>query len=190
MHDALFSIEIMVLVYQFKLKHENDIKSLLLSEVGGGIMILEAVINGKRVKAEVSSDMRLIDFLRDELNLTGTKEGCSEGECGACTVILDGVAVTSCTVLAGQIDGCEVTTVEGLMENGELDILQQKFIEYGAVQCGYCTPGFLMSAKALMMKNKNPSLEDIKRAIEGNICRCTGYAKIIEAIDAAIKETR
>ena len=132
--------------------------------------------------------MRLIDFLRDELNLTGTKEGCSEGECGACTVIMDKKAVTSCTVLAGQIDGCEILTIEGLAKNGELDILQKKFIEYGAVQCGFCTPGFIMSAKALMMNNKNPSLNEIKRAVEGNLCRCTGYIKIIEAIEAAAKE--
>ncbi len=151
-------------------------------------MEIQAKINGKEIRADINPGMRLIDFLRDELDLTGTKEGCSEGECGACTVILDGVAVTSCTVLAGQIDGCEVLTVEGLMENGELDILQKKFIEYGAVQCGYCSPGFLMSAKALLMKNSNPTIQDIKRAIEGNICRCTGYTKIIEAIDAAAKE--
>ena len=101
---------------------------------------------------------------------------------------MDKRAVTSCTVLAGQIDGCEILTIEGLAKNGELDILQKKFIEYGAVQCGFCTPGFIMSAKALMMNNKNPSLNEIKRAVEGNLCRCTGYIKIIEAIEAAVKE--
>ncbi|UTC64697.1 (2Fe-2S)-binding protein [Treponema sp. OMZ 792] len=151
-------------------------------------MKINTIINGRPIEAEVDEKMRLIDFLRDEVNLTGTKEGCSEGECGACTVIMDKRAVTSCTVLAGQIDGCEILTIEGLAQNGELDILQKKFIEYGAVQCGFCTPGFIMSAKALMMNNKNPSLHEIKRAIEGNICRCTGYIKIIEAIEAAIKE--
>ena len=151
-------------------------------------MRINTIINGRPIEADVDEKMRLIDFLRDELNLTGTKEGCSEGECGACTVIIDKRAVTSCTVLAGQIDGCEILTIEGLAKNGELDILQKKFIEYGAVQCGFCTPGFIMSAKALMMNNKNPSLNEIKRAVEGNLCRCTGYIKIIEAIEAAVKE--
>ncbi len=151
-------------------------------------MRINTIINGRPIEADVDEKMRLIDFLRDELNLTGTKEGCSEGECGACTVIMDKRAVTSCTVLAGQIDGCEILTIEGLAKNGELDILQKKFIEYGAVQCGFCTPGFIMSAKALMMNNKNPSLNEIKRAVEGNLCRCTGYIKIIEAIEAAVKE--
>ena len=151
-------------------------------------MRINTIINGCPIEADVDKKMRLIDFLRDELNLTGTKEGCSEGECGACTVIMDKRAVTSCTVLAGQIDGCEILTIEGLAKNGELDILQKKFIEYGAVQCGFCTPGFIMSAKALMMNNKNPSLNEIKRAVEGNLCRCTGYIKIIEAIEAAAKE--
>lgn len=151
-------------------------------------MRINTIINGRPIEADVDEKMRLIDFLRDELNLTGTKEGCSEGECGACTVIMDKRAVTSCTVLAGQIDGCEILTIESLAKNGELDILQKKFIEYGAVQCGFCTPGFIMSAKALMMNNKNPSLNEIKRATEGNLCRCTGYIKIIEAIEAAAKE--
>ncbi|UTD03984.1 (2Fe-2S)-binding protein [Treponema denticola] len=151
-------------------------------------MRINTIINGRPIEADVDEKMRLIDFLRDELNLMGTKEGCSEGECGACTVIMDKRAVTSCTVLAGQIDGCEILTIEGLAQNGELDILQKKFIEYGAVQCGFCTPGFIMSAKALMMNNKNPSLNEIKRAVEGNLCRCTGYIKIIEAIEAAVKE--
>ena len=151
-------------------------------------MRINTIINGRPIEADVDEKMRLIDFLRDELNLTGTKEGCSEGECGACTVIMDKRAVTSCTVLAGQIDGSEILTIEGLAKNEELDILQKKFIEYGAVQCGFCTPGFIMSAKALMMNNKNPGLNEIKRAVEGNLCRCTGYIKIIEAIEAAAKE--
>lgn len=145
-------------------------------------------INGAEVSADVSEKTRLIDFLRDELHLTGTKEGCSEGECGACTVIVNKRAVTSCTMLAAQVDGCEVLTIEGLKQNGEFDILQEKFVEHGAVQCGFCSPGFIMSAKALMMNNSNPTMENIKRAIEGNLCRCTGYIKIIEAIDAAVKE--
>lgn len=145
-------------------------------------------INGAEVSADVSEKTRLIDFLRDELHLTGTKEGCSEGECGACTVIVNKRAVTSCTMLAAQVDDCEVLTIEGLKQNGEFDILQEKFVEHGAVQCGFCSPGFIMSAKALMMNNSNPTMDNIKRAIEGNLCRCTGYIKIIEAIDAAVKE--
>lgn len=153
-------------------------------------MKISTTINGEKITADVDESLRLIDFLREDLGLTGTKEGCGEGECGACTIILNGKAVTSCTILAGQVDGCEILTIEGLAKNGELDILQKKFIEHGAVQCGYCTPGFIMSAKALMMSNPNPSLDDIKRAIEGNICRCTGYIKIIEAIDAACKERK
>lgn len=151
-------------------------------------MEIKAIINGEQVVADVCDRLRLIDFLRDNLGLTGTKEGCSEGECGACTVIVNKRAVASCCMLAAQIDGCEVITIEGLSKDGELDVLQKKFIEYGAVQCGFCTPGFIMSAKALMMNNVNPTVEEIKRAIEGNICRCTGYIKIIEAIDAAVKE--
>ncbi|NLY20089.1 MAG: (2Fe-2S)-binding protein [Tissierellia bacterium] len=151
-------------------------------------MMINVVINDERISVEADPLKRLIDFLRDDLGLTGTKEGCSEGECGACTVILDGVAVTSCTVLTGQVNNSEVITIEGLEKSGELDILQTKFIEHGAVQCGFCTPGFIMSAKALMMKKKNPTLSEIKTAIEGNLCRCTGFVKIVEAIDAACKE--
>ena len=151
-------------------------------------MKLKAVINGTAVERETDGSKRLIDFLREDLGLTGTKEGCSEGECGACTVILNGEAVPSCLILAGQIQGGEVLTIEGLEKNGELDLLQKKFIAHGAIQCGFCTPGFLMSAKALFMKNPHPSSEEIRRAIEGNICRCTGYIKIVEAIEDAAKE--
>lgn len=151
-------------------------------------MKINFIVNGENVQAEVNEKIRLIDLLRDYLNLTGTKEGCSEGECGACTVIMDKQAVPSCMVMAAQANNTEIITIEGLSKNGELDILQKKFIEHGAVQCGFCTPGFLMSAKALMMNNKNPSLYEIKRAIEGNLCRCTGFTKIVEAIEAAVKE--
>ncbi len=131
---------------------------------------------------DVDPTTRLIDFLRDDLNLTGVKEGCSEGECGACTVILNGEAVTSCTILTGQADGCDITTIEGLAQSGELDDIQKSFIENGAVQCGFCTPGMILSCKALLMKNPNPSEDEIKRAIEGNLCRCTGYNKIVKAV--------
>ena len=153
-------------------------------------MEMKLEVNGRAIEREADGSKRLIDFLRDDLGLTGTKEGCSEGECGACTVIVDGKAVPSCLVLTGQVNGSKILTVEGLAQNGELDILQKKFIEHGAVQCGFCTPGFLMSAKALMMQKKDPTLAEIKRAIEGNICRCTGYKKIVEAIAAAVKEAQ
>lgn len=145
-------------------------------------MIIELTINGKKINVDIDATKRLIDFLRDDLDLTGVKEGCSEGECGACTVILDGEAVTSCTILAGQVNGCEIITIEGLEENGELDIIQKSFIENGAIQCGFCTPGMILSCKALLLKNPNPTEDEIKRAIEGNLCRCTGYNKIVKAV--------
>lgn len=119
------------------------------------------------------------------LNLTGTKEACGQGECGACTVLLDNEAVNSCLVLAEQVDGKSVTTIEGLAKDGVLDPLQQAFVDCGAIQCGFCTPGMIMSAKGLLLKNPNPTEEEIKEAVEGNICRCTGYVKIIEAVKQA-----
>ena len=141
-------------------------------------------INGKEVTLKVGPKERLIDTLREQLNLTGTKEGCSIGECGACTVILNGEAVSSCLILSGQIGGSEVLTIEGLEVAGKLDPLQKAFIDYQAVQCGFCTPGMLMSAKALLLKNPHPSREEIKTTLEGNLCRCTGYEQIIEAIES------
>jgi aerobic carbon-monoxide dehydrogenase small subunit len=141
-------------------------------------------VNGKEVTLKVGPKERLIDTLREQLNLTGTKEGCSIGECGACTVILNGEAVSSCLILTGQIGGSEVLTIEGLEVAGKLDPLQKAFIDYQAVQCGFCTPGMLMSAKALLMKNPHPSREEIKTSLEGNLCRCTGYEQIIEAIES------
>jgi len=149
-------------------------------------MLIELIVNNKNIKMDVDPTKRLIDFLRDDLNLTGVKEGCSEGECGACTVIKDGVAVTSCTILAGQVNGSEIITIEGLEKNGELNIIQKSFIENGAIQCGFCTPGMIMSCKALLMKNPNPTDNEIKRAIEGNLCRCTGYNKIVKAVKDVI----
>ncbi|NWF49446.1 MAG: (2Fe-2S)-binding protein [Ignavibacteriaceae bacterium] len=140
------------------------------------------ILNGLQVTVETEAHRRLLDLLRDDLNLTGTKEGCAIGECGACTVVMNKLAVNSCLVLAGQIDGAEIITIEGLMKNGALHSLQQKFIEKGAVQCGFCTPGMIMSAYALLLSNKNPDEEEIKEAIAGNLCRCTGYKQIIEAI--------
>jgi carbon-monoxide dehydrogenase small subunit len=126
--------------------------------------------------------MRLLDFLRDVMDLKSVKEGCGEGECGSCTVLFDREAVTSCTMLAGQINGHEVTTVEGLDHFGELESLVNAFVDAGAIQCGYCTPGMLISTKALLYKNPNPTEDEIKRALEGNLCRCTGYNKIVSAI--------
>jgi carbon-monoxide dehydrogenase small subunit len=142
------------------------------------------IVNGKEVTLKVGPKERLLDTLREQLKLTGTKEGCSVGECGACTVILDGKAVSSCLILSGQIEGSEVLTIEGLEADGNLDPLQQAFIDHHAIQCGFCTPGMLMSAKALLIHNPHPSREEIKTALEGNLCRCTGYEQIIEAIES------
>lgn len=145
-------------------------------------MIINAVINGESVQRECNPNKRLVDFLRDDMGLSSVKEGCGEGECGSCTVLLDKEAVTSCTVLVGQINEREVTTVEGLDRKGELQPLMEAFIRAGAVQCGYCTPGMIISVKALLYKKPNPTDEEIKRALEGNLCRCTGYNKIVEAV--------
>jgi carbon-monoxide dehydrogenase small subunit len=141
-------------------------------------------VNGKEYQLEVDDSMRLIDVLREKLDLTGTKEGCGVGECGACTVILNGEAVCSCLVLAGQLEGTEVETIENLEQDGVLSKLQEAFLEYGAVQCGFCTPGMLMSAKALLDRNPHPTEEEIKTALEGNLCRCTGYVPIMDAVKA------
>ncbi len=142
-------------------------------------------VNGERVEADVNGRTRLLDLLRDRLFLTGAKEGCGEGECGACTVLIDGRATNSCLVLAPQIDGRDVLTVEGIAPDGGMHPIQRAFVEKGAVQCGFCTPGFIMSTYALLQENPNPTDEDIKTALEGNLCRCTGYAKILEAVHYA-----
>ena len=149
---------------------------------------IKFTLNGAAVSAYVEPNWRWLDLLRDTLNLTGTKEACGQGECGAWTVLLDNEAVNSCLVLAEQVDGKSVTTIEGLAKDGVLDPLQQAFVDCGAIQCGFCTPGMIMSAKGLLLKNPNPTEEEIKEAVEGNICRCTGYAKIGEAIQAAAAE--
>jgi aerobic carbon-monoxide dehydrogenase small subunit len=151
-------------------------------------MRIDINVNGADHTLEVRPDLRLIDLLREELGLTGTKEGCGEGECGACTVLLDGRAVNSCLVLALQARGRHVLTVEGLAEDGRLSVLQQKFIEHMAVQCGYCTPGMLMSAKALLMANPEPAEDEIRAALAGNLCRCTGYTAIVAAVKDAAAE--
>jgi aerobic-type carbon monoxide dehydrogenase small subunit (CoxS/CutS family) len=139
-------------------------------------------LNGEEVMVQVKPSALLVEVLRDQLELTGTKVACGEGECGACTVLLDGVPVNSCLVPALKAQGREVLTVEGLAPLGELHPLQKAFVEHGAVQCGYCTPGMLMSAKAFLDHNPNPTEDEVRLAISGNLCRCTGYAKIVEAI--------
>lgn len=143
-------------------------------------------VNGKDYVLEVEEDMRLLDLLREKLGFLGVKEGCSEGECGACTVIMNGESVNSCLVLAFQADGSEILTIEGLEENGQIHPIQRAFIEKGAVQCGFCIPGMIMSIKALFDKNPNPNREEIREGISGNICRCTGYNKAIDAAEQAI----
>ena len=146
-------------------------------------------INGEEYEAFVKPSTTLVDFMRDELGLTGTKKGCDEGECGACTVLLEGKAVNSCLVLALEANGKEVVTIEGVAgEGGELDRLQREFIDKQALQCGYCTPGMILSAKALLAENPRPTEEEVRAAIAGNLCRCTGYVKIVEAIMAVSKE--
>ncbi|MBO8158401.1 (2Fe-2S)-binding protein [Thermosyntropha sp.] len=143
-------------------------------------------VNGKPYTVEVEEDMRLLDLLRDKLGFTGVKEGCAEGECGACSVIMDGNLVTSCLVMAFQADGKEIITIEGLQsEDGTLHPIQQAFLDEGAVQCGFCTPAMVLAAKALLDKNPNPTDEQIKEGISGNLCRCTGYAKIVSAVKKA-----
>jgi len=139
-------------------------------------------LNGTDIAVRTEANKRLLDVLREDLQLTGTKEGCAIGECGACTVVMNGEAINSCLILIGQVQDAEIITIEGLAENGELHPLQQKFLEHGAVQCGYCTPGMLLSAYALLLKTKNPTEEEIKEAIAGNLCRCTGYKQIIDAV--------
>lgn len=142
-------------------------------------------LNNSPVEIHCHPGERLVDVLREQLDLTGTKEGCGQGECGACTVLLDSRAVNSCLVLVGQVAGRSVTTIEGLAAGGKLDPLQTAFVQEGAVQCGYCTPGMIISAKALLMEKQNPTEAEIKEAIAGNLCRCTGYIKIIKAVHAA-----
>jgi carbon-monoxide dehydrogenase small subunit len=143
-------------------------------------------VNGRPVELSVEPHRTLLDVLRDDLELTGAKKGCDRGDCGACTVLLDGKPVTSCMMLAVQADGCRITTVEGLSEGGRLHPVQQAFVDRGAVQCGFCTPGMVLAAVALLEENPNPTEAQVREAIAGNLCRCTGYAKIVEAImDAA-----
>lgn len=145
-------------------------------------------LNGEDIQVLAEPNRTLLDLLRDDLGLTGTKKGCEAGECGACTVMLDGRPVNSCITLTAEVEGCCVITVEGVAQDGQLSPLQRQFIDKWAFQCGYCTAGMIMSAKALLERNSHPTELEIREAIEGNLCRCTGYVKIIEAIQAVVAE--
>ena len=149
---------------------------------------LKLKVNGKDYKVKADDSKRLLDILRDDLRLTGTKEGCGIGECGACTVIMNGDAINSCLVLAVQANCAEIETVENLEQDNVLSRLQQAFVDNGAIQCGFCTPGMLMSAKALLDKNPHPTEDEIKEALEGNLCRCTGYIPILNSVKEAAKK--
>lgn len=151
---------------------------------------IDLVVNEESFHGFIDPTMTLLDFLRVNLKLFGTKEGCREGECGACTIIMNGRTVTSCLVLAIEAQGADITTVEGLSKNGELSILQQEFIKDDGLQCGFCTPGMLISARNLLDRNPDPTVDEIKEAIAGNYCRCTGYKAIIDAILSAAKRER
>jgi carbon-monoxide dehydrogenase small subunit len=149
--------------------------------------IINLTINGSPYEVEVEPNLTLNSLLRDRLMLTGTKISCGEGECGACTVLIDGKPMLSCSMLAVAANGMDIVTIEGLAENGELHKIQKKFIELGAIQCGYCSPGMMLAVKALLDENPNPTRDDVKKAIGGNLCRCTGYVKIVDAALAAAK---
>lgn len=151
----------------------------------GNLHVVRLVVNGEEHAALVKSNTTLLDLLREEFDYTGTKKGCELGDCGACTVLMDGKTVNSCLVLAVEANGHTVTTIEGLERNGKLDRLQEEFINQAAVQCGYCSPGMILSAKALLMRNPHPTEREVREAIGGNLCRCTGYVRIVKAILAA-----
>ncbi|HXG96076.1 MAG TPA: (2Fe-2S)-binding protein [Gemmatimonadales bacterium] len=144
-------------------------------------------LNGRAVSLDVGGTRRLLDVVREDLHLTGTKEGCGEGECGACSVLIDGQVVDSCLIAVGQVEGRTVTTVEGLADGGRLTALQQAFIEQGAAQCGICTPGMLLAAHALLQQSEHLTADDVREGLAGNLCRCTGYTKIIDAVVACAK---
>lgn len=151
-------------------------------------MKISTTINGQVRDLEVAPDRTLLSVLRDQLHLTGTKEGCGSGDCGTCTVLMDGVPVTSCLVLAPEADGCQITTIEGIAGDGGLHPVQQALIDTSGFQCGFCTPGFVVSSVALLEANPKPTDVEIKRALAGNLCRCTGYTKIVEAVKLASRK--
>ena len=149
---------------------------------------IRLIVNGKSYEISIPPWRTLLEVIREDLKLTGTKEGCGLGECGACTVIMDGRTVNSCLVLAAEADGEQITTIEGLTDGDKLHPIQQAFVDHGGLQCGFCTPGMIMSAKALLDENPTPTEDEIKRGIAGNLCRCTGYTKIIESVKAAAED--
>ena len=149
-------------------------------------MRISFVLNGKEIVIDAEPDRKVIDLLREDLGLTGTKEGCSAGECGACTILVDSESRLSCLMYAAQIEGKIVTTIEGIAAEGNFHLLQEAFIEYGAVQCGFCTPGMIISAVDLLAKNPGPTREEIREGMSGNLCRCTGYQKIVDAVEMAL----
>ena len=153
-------------------------------------MKIEITVNGRLRQFDVEPNKLLLNLVRDELYLTGTKYGCGIGECGACTVHLDGEAVLACMILAVDADGKQVDTIEGVAEDGKLDPVQESFIEEGAIQCGFCTPGFIMTTKALLKENPDPTEDEIREYLKGNYCRCTGYVNIINAVQSAAKKQR
>jgi len=150
---------------------------------------ITVTVNGEQERLTVPANMTLLELLRQNLVLTGTKNGCSAGECGACTILMDGEPVNACLVLAVEADGAEVVTVEGLVNDGQLDLVQQEFMDEGAVQCGFCTPGMLISARALLTRTPHPTEEQIRQALVGNLCRCTGYTRIVQAIQKASRSS-
>jgi aerobic carbon-monoxide dehydrogenase small subunit len=151
---------------------------------------IRITVNGKRYELSVRPHATLLEVIREDLGLTGTKEGCGVGECGACTVIMNGKSVNACLVLAPEADGKEITTVEGLAQGEELDPIQQAFYEIGGLQCGFCTPGMIMSTKALLAETPEPTDSEIRKGLEGNFCRCTGYTKIFESVREASRKSR
>ena len=171
-------------------KHNNGATCFTHVDSGLKAVMLNCTVNGESVCADIDPTMTLLNFLRSGLKLFGTKEGCGEGECGACTIIMNGNAVNSCIILALEAQDANIITVEGLNKNGKMSILQQEFISHDALQCGFCTPGMLMSARALLDRNTDPNESQIKEAIAGNFCRCTGYFPIIRAIKSAAKLER
>ncbi|NWF91516.1 MAG: (2Fe-2S)-binding protein [Syntrophaceae bacterium] len=153
-------------------------------------MKISFILNGKKIEIDAPPDRRVVDLLREDLNLTGTKEGCGEGECGACTILVNGESRLSCLMLAPQLEGQKVTTIEGLASAEKLHPIQQAFVEFGAVQCGFCSPGMVLASTNLLQKNPNPSRAEIREGISGNFCRCTGYQKIVDAVEAAARKMK
>ncbi len=153
-------------------------------------MLVRFKLNGREIEIDARPDRRVVDLLREDLGLTGSKEGCGAGECGACSILVDGVSKLSCLMLAAQLEGRTITTVEGLSAGEELHPIQQAFVNRGAVQCGFCSPGMVIAAMDLLQRNPNPERGEIRRALSGNLCRCTGYQKIVDAVEAAAGEMR